>query len=277
MGAKTSLYEAAKLAREAKFDGMDLDIQETAGLINEKSIDHVRKAFRDNDLRFGGWNLPTRWKEDEDIFQEDLKQLSSQASLAKRLGCRRSTTWITSYSDERPFKENLEWHKNRIKPIADVLKKYDCSLALEFVGTKTFRMGHKYEFVHNLEGTLELLDGIAENNVGLLLDSWHWYVSDGTLDELRQLSTKQVFYVHLNDAPKNISRDKQVDLVRCLPGETGVIDLVGFLHCFRDMGYDGPVTPEPLGSEKLRGLDASRAIHMVGEAMNTVWKKAKLN
>ena len=33
--------------------------------------------------------------------------------------------------------------------------------------------------------------------------------------------------------------------MRRLPGATGVIDIAGFLQTLREIGYDGPVTPEP--------------------------------
>jgi sugar phosphate isomerase/epimerase len=276
IGAKTSLNRLAKQARSANFDGMDIDVTETADLVSEKSIHYVKRTFEENGLRFGGWYLPIRWKEEERSFQEDLEQLSRQSLKAKELGCNRATSWISSYSDELPYEKNLEWHRNRLTRIAEVLKKNNCSLAVEFVGTKTFRAGHKYEFIHNLEGILELLEAIKMKNVGLLMDSWHWYVSGGRLEDLKQLSTKEVFYVHVNDAPRNVQRDKQIDLVRCLPGETGVIDLVGFLHWLEDIDYEGPVTPEPF-SEKLKDLNASEAIRVVGKALDNVWKKAELD
>jgi sugar phosphate isomerase/epimerase len=276
IGAKTSLDRLTKQARGANFDGMDIDVIEAADLISKKSIHYVKKTFEENGLRFGGWYLPTRWKEEERCFHEDLEQLSRQSLLAKKLGCTRATTWISPYSDELSYEKNLEWHRNRLIRIAEALKKNDCSLALEFVGTKTYRTGHKYEFIHNLEGILELLEAVKMKNVGLLMDSWHWYVSGGRLQDLKQLSTKEVFYVHVNDAPRNVQRDEQIDLVRCLPGETGVIDLVSFLHWLENINYEGPVTPEPF-SKKLKDLNASEAIRVVGEALDQVWKKAELD
>ena len=86
-------------------------------------------------------------------------------------------------------------------------------------------------------------------NVGLLLDCWHWYTSGGTLDELGRLEPERVVYVHVNDAPTGIPVDEQVDNVRALPGETGVIPIAPFLGALREIGYDGPVVPEPFKRE----------------------------
>jgi sugar phosphate isomerase/epimerase len=39
---------------------------------------------------------------------------------------------------------------------------------------------------------------------------------------------------------------ERVDTLKvALPMETGVIDLVGFMRALWEMGYDGPVMPEP--------------------------------
>jgi len=53
-------------------------------------------------------------------------------------------------------------------------------------------------------------------------------------------------------APINQLGDRkgvQVDSVRALPGETGVIDIAGFLQALHAIGYSGPVTPEPFKKE----------------------------
>ena len=277
VGFQATLYEAAKLAKAAEFQGMDININEVAGLINKKSLEHVKNIFANADLQCGGWELPLRWKkDDETTFQANLEQLHTLASIGQQLGCLRVFTWVQPYSDTRPFKENFDWHVARLQPIARILEKYDCFLALEFVGTETFRVNHKHEFIHTMEGILQLCDFIGAGNVGLLLDSWHWHTSHSRVDDLEQLSGKSVIYVHVNDAPRNISPEKLIDTVRCLPGETGVIDLVSFLRTLKEIGYDGPVTPEPF-SKKLQQMPVSKAVQIVGRALDRVWQAARLD
>lgn len=276
IGVRTPLYEAAKLAKAADFRGMDIDINEVASLVKTKSFGHVKNILANASLRFGGWELPLRWKEeDEAVFQADLVQLPGLASVGWQLGCVRVFTWVLPYSDKRPFKENFDWHVTRLQSIAETLKDHGCRLGLEFVGTKSFRAHHKYEFIYTMEGMLELCDSIGTGNVGLLLDSWHWYTSHGTVDDLKQLTAKEVVYVHINDAPPDIPHDEQIDTVRCLPGETGVINLVSFLVSLREIDYDGPVTPEPF-SKKLKEMPVSKAVQTVGKALNRVWQAAGL-
>src|ERR1700733_8120886 len=54
------------------------------------------------------------------------------------------------------------------------------------------------------------------------------------------LSASQVVYVHVNDAPRGSTVERQLDGVRLLPGGSGVIDLTGFLGAPEAIGYDGP-------------------------------------
>ena len=70
--------------------------------------------------------------------------------------------------------------------------------------------------------------------------------------------------------------EEQIDNVRCLPGETGVIDLAGFLRALREIGYDGPVTPEPF-SRKLKEMTAVEAVKLTGKHLCEVWEKAGIS
>jgi len=126
-----------------------------------------------------------------------------------------------------------------------------------------------------MDAMLALGAAIGTGNVGLLLDAWHWYTAHATLDDLKQLAKEDVVYIHINDAPAGIAVDDQIDNVRCLPGETGVIPLVEFLRILDGIGCDAPVTPEPF-SQKVRGLPPLEAAKMTAEALDKVWQEAGL-
>jgi sugar phosphate isomerase/epimerase len=110
----------------------------------------------------------------------------------------------------------------------------------------------------------------------VLLDSWHLYTSGGTLADLERLTNEDVVVVHVNDAPAEIARDEQIDTVRMLPMETGVIDLVGFMHALRAMGYDGPVMPEPFSQRinDLAATDPDSAAREAARSMDALWGAA---
>lgn len=270
IGVQATLERTLKLAHDAGFEGVDLPLGEAERLSTEHSVSYVASLYERFSMRVGGCGLPFNWLKEDD-YELGLKELAKWANLASELGCKRFITWVPSFSDERPYDDNFKWHVERFKPIADILGEHDCRLGLEFLGTKTLRIGHKYEFIHTIDEMLRLCEAIGRDNVGLLLDSWHWWTSGGTVEDIRKLSNRQVVYVHVNDAPAGIPVDKQIDNVRCLPGESGVIDLIGFLRALREIGYDGPVTPEPF-SKALTELPDEEAIRVTATALNKVWE-----
>jgi len=271
IGIGGSMPEMIALAKETGFGGVDLDVGEAMRRAAETSWDAVRALFADAGVRPGGFGLPVEFRQDEATFETSLKELPKIAEAAAKLECYRCPTWLLPCSDGLPFDENFAQHARRLRACAQILKDHGCWLGLEFVGPKTSRQGHQYEFIYTLPGMIELADAIGTGNVGLLLDCWHWYTSHGTIEQITSLRAGQVVYVHVNDAPAGIAVDEQVDNVRRLPGDTGVIDIGGFLKALQQIGFDGPITPEPFIPE-LAAMPAAEAARVTAKAMDRIWK-----
>ena len=261
MGLKVSnLQEAIDAAQAAGFEGVEFSAAEVANLIERQGASHVSAMFADAGLKPAGWGLPTDWRGDESNWRAGLVELPRLASAAQVIGCGRTVTWIMPCSNDRPLDENRRFHIERFTPITRILADHGCSLGLEFIGPKTLRDSQKYPFIHTMEEMLEMGAEIGPN-VGLLLDCFHWHTSGGTTDDIRDLCTpKNVVYVHVNDAAYGVSVDEQIDNKRALPGATGVVDIRGFLMTLEQIGYDGPVTPEPFGSPATWAKDSLDAM-----------------
>jgi len=267
-----SQREACRLAALGDFAGCDVHAAEAVALAAEKSPDVLAGLFSSCGVRPGGVGLPGDWRGTDEAFAEALKTIEATAAVCAAIGATRFYTWIMPVSETLPFKENFAFHAARLKPVAEILAKHGCRIGLEFVGTPSIRKGKPHEFIYTLGGMMELCRALGTGNAGLLLDCWHWYTSGGSPEEIRGLKKDDVVYVHVNDAPK-LPLDEQQDNRRTLPGETGVIDIAGFLRALRDIGYDGPVTPEPF-SEKVKGLPAELATRLTGGTLAKVWKIA---
>jgi sugar phosphate isomerase/epimerase len=243
-----NLEEAIELAAVAGFEGVEVNIAEVADLVEARGAEAVRGLFAAKGVRPAGWSMPVEWRGDDAAWRAGLESLPRWAAAAKAIDCTRTTTWVLPCSDDRPFDENRRFHLERFRPIAEALAAHGCRFGLEFIGTKTLRDSRKYPFIHTMEEMLELCQEVGPN-VGLLLDSWHWYTSGGTTDDIRDLLTDEnTVYVHVNDAPPGRSIDEQIDNQRALPGATGVIDIRGFLMTLDQIGYTGPVVAEPFGN-----------------------------
>lgn len=274
-----SLAETIDLARETGFDSISFDVWEAAHLAanHEHDFDDVDQLFRRSGVRPGPWSVPVAWRDGENR-DEELRVLPGLAAFARRLGSNRATSGFRPGSDERAFDENLAWHVERLRPVAEALASEGCVLGLEFIGPKTFRAPFRHEFISTLEGTMELAERIGTGNVGVLLDAWHLYTSGGDNADIAKLRGEDVVVVHVNDAPPDVPVDEQIDNVRALPLETGVIDLVGFMRALKDIGFDGPVMPEPF-SQRIEGLaakDPMAAARETARSMDALWQAAGL-
>ena len=272
-----SLSEAIALARDAGFAGLAFDSRAAARAVAEQGLAAVQDQFARAGVKPALWNLPVAWRDDS-RWEADLRELPRLAATARKLGATRTTTYMPSGSDERAFLENFDWHVSRLRPIAEILRDEGCRFGIEFIGPRTFRAAFRHEFISTLDGLKELIAAIDTDNVGVLLDSWHLYTSGGAIVELMHLTNQDVVVVHVNDAPAGIARDEQIDTVRALPLETGVIDLVGFMRALREMEYDGPVMPEPF-SQRLNDLaatDPEAAAREAARSMDALWRAAGL-
>lgn len=52
-----------------------------------------------------------------------------------------------------------------------------------------------------MAGAKQLIAAIGAKNLGLVLDSWHWYTAHETAADLETLTNDQIVAVDLNDAP----------------------------------------------------------------------------
>jgi len=266
-----SLDQAIAAAREGRFEGLEIH----APQIIELPPGVARRQIEAAGLKAAGFGLPINFRDDAESFEEEMKLLPGMVRAAAGVGATRCFTWIMPCCDKRTRDENYAFHVERLKPVARVLGDNGCRFGLEFIGPATLRKSRKFPFIHTMDEMLGLARDVGPN-VGMLVDSYHWYTSHASIADLQRLTNEQVVYVHVNDAPVGVAIDEQLDNIRALPAETGVIDIRGFLTALAAIGYDGPVVPEPF-SRRLTELpsDAARA-REAGESMERIFSMAKL-
>jgi sugar phosphate isomerase/epimerase len=270
-----TIPDAIDMARTAGFDAITFEIREAASLADQHGFKYLHELFSTKQVLPGSWNLPVSLREPEQ-YKADLAELPRLAALAVELGCSRVTTGIMPGSDERTYDENFTFYVEMLRPVAETLKAAGCRLGIEFIGPKTLRAQFKYEFIYSMAGMLELARSIGAGNVGLLLDIWHLYTAGESVDDIDALTADDVIVVHVNDAPAGVPRDEQIDNVRALPLETGLLDIVPFMTKLVAIGFDGPVMPEPFSQriDDLAASDPAAAVSETAKSMNKLWAAA---
>ena len=269
IGVKANQKQALEYAVQFGFDS----ITPSVGEFESQSAQEIRQwvsQMKAKGVRYGTSGLPVDFRRDENRFQQDLLRLPKRAAILQQLGVTRMATWILPGHKELTYLQNFAQHERRLREVAKIVKDHDIRLGLEFVGPRTSRARNRYPFICSQHGMMELVQAIDTGNMGLLLDSWHWYTSHGTVAELKQLSAKDIVHIHVNDAPAGIDVDQQVDHRRQLPVTSGVIDLKGFINALVTIGYDGPVECEPFDRE-LRQMEDTAALQKTADSLKRLW------
>jgi sugar phosphate isomerase/epimerase len=216
-------------ASEAGFPAIEYSVEPFAKVADEQSDEAAIELLTSRNLQLGSFMMPVEFRKDEATFQEQLKNLPRLAGLAHKLGTDRCCTWMLPSTDE-PVAEYTSRLIRRLRAVAQILGEQGIRFGVEWVGPKTMRTA-KHDFIHTMPGALEFIDAIGEDNTGLLFDSYHWFTSHGTVQDILNLTEKQVVLVHINDA-YDLPIDEHIDTQRLLPGE-GIIDLKGMLGALR--------------------------------------------
>lgn len=254
----------AAMAKAAGFEGIDPPVGEIQQAGSAAAADDVR---RKHGLKWGSFGLPVEFRKDEAAFERGIAALRTLAPLLAQVGVQRCSTWLLPGHNELDYAANFEQHRRRLAEAAKILADVNIRLGLEFVGPKTLADNFKHPFARTMPQMLDLCQAIGTPNMGLLLDSFHWYTSGATGDDmLKLLDNRRIVVVHVNDARPGRGPDQQIDNERALPADTGVIDLKTFIGCLRQLAYDGPLAAEPFMPE-LAKQPVERTLAQVRAAM----------
>lgn len=265
IGVGANQREAIRLAAQAGFESVAPSAGELAGMSDAERVQCV-ELLHEQRLVWGAAGLPVNFRQDEATFKRGLDNLKKPARALQAAGVSRVATWLSPSHGELTYLRNFKQHARRLREVAKVLGDYGHRFGLEYVGPKTSWSRAKYPFIHTMAETKELIAEIDQDNVGFLLDSWHWHTAGESKADLLTLTNQDVVACDLNDAPKGLDRDEQMDLQRELPVATGVIDVKTFLEALIEIGYDGPVRAEPF-NEELNALGNEAAVAATAAAM----------
>jgi sugar phosphate isomerase/epimerase len=269
LGLKAADFPTAvELAVKHGFDGIEPDVAYLKTLGGPAAIAEYADSVRARGLRWAPAGLPVNITGPAADFGTQLAALPATVDVLVAAGIPALGTWIRPMDAVLPYRRNWIRHVERMSLVAEILAGSDLKLGLEYIGPKTFWSTERYPFIHTLREAQELFADIGTGNVGVVLDTYHWYASGETADDLRTLAAGDIVAADVNDAPTGRAVDEQQDLDRRLPGSTGVIDLAGFTGVLHEIGYDGPVKVEPF-MKSLADRPIDEVLDEVGTGLRT--------
>lgn len=265
IGVSANQRQAIEYAAEHQFEAVACMAGELAGASDSERRD-LQARLESASLSWDAAGLPVDFRQDEDTFKRGLEDLKAQVQAMESVGATRMGTWIMPTHAHLSYRENFALHRDRLRQCADIAGERGVRLGLEYVGPKTLMARDKFSFIRTLKEVRELIAAIDRDNVGVVLDSFHWYCAEDSKEDLLALTDADVVTVDINDAREDLTRDEQVDNTRHLPLATGEIDLKTFMQALVTIGYTGPVRAEPF-NQALNDMDDSVALASTRDAL----------
>lgn len=122
-----------------------------------------------------------------------------------------------------------------LRELASIGERHGVGLAFEFLGRKDCS-------VQTLELADELVQKVNRRNIGLVIDSFQFYVGGSTIRMIDALDPKRLFILRLNDA-EDLPLDQLTDAQQLLPG-LGVFKLNEIVEACQRIGYDQAASVE---------------------------------
>lgn len=176
----------------------------------------------------------------EDITNRDaagrvdlLRELRQRVDMARTLGA--PSIVVVPGMQEGPIESRAV-----IADAVDVLLSMsdvagEVSLAFEFLGKPGC-------VVPTLDLAIEIVDRVDRDNVGLVIDTFHFHAGSSILSDVNRVPLDKLLVVHLNGC-EDLPKGELTDAHRLYPGE-GVTPIAPILERLHVRGYDGVASVE---------------------------------
>lgn len=237
---KTSMEDFLSGISKAGFEGVELRRDETFKYLENHTVRELGELLQKYNLKPISWNaieLFSLCAENE--FHKMLEYTERLMNIGREIGCDMIIA-VPSFLDfPGAIKEDdiIRRTVGRLKILRKLAHQNSFKLGFEPLGPPN-------NSVRKLDLAAKILQYAEEDSLaksGLIVDTFHFYVGENTLDDLKKVKDK-LWLIHVNDvASKNLENVSDAD--RVMPGE-GSFPLKDFAATLREIGYQGYVSVE---------------------------------
>ncbi len=199
-------------------------VEDLANFFNKSKL----KPFAFNALEF----ITFRDEAGYNKIKEDLVFL---CEIGEKINCRKIVVVPTFDVGDYTKAEIREESILRLNELADIAEKYGVKLAYEFVGYPNCS-------VNTFGQTYDIVSAVNRENVGMVLDCFHFHAMGSRIEDLRKADSSKIFIFHIDDSedlPVGALRDHK----RLWPGE-GAVDLNSIMKTLKEIGYSDMASVE---------------------------------
>jgi 2-keto-myo-inositol isomerase len=259
-GRGKRLEEIIEQSGLAGFAAVEIDQYHIADCLKRASINEIKQRLDNAGLQTASimaFNLAPF-----DKPEPELVQIRKGAEYARQLGASMLLVYCAAnLPDGVPLEEGRNLAAERTVLYADAVK--PIAIGLEPIGRTTVMGGPA--------AALDIMARAGRENVGIVMDTFHFYRSQVAEAEVRAIPRGRLLIVHVNDA-EGLPIDQLRDGNRLHVGQ-GVLPLIRDLRVLKDIGYDGFLSIE-IFREEYWQQPVDRVIREAKNSLDSLLTKA---
>lgn len=234
---KADLPTDIRAAAAAGFDYLEIWAAKLRKYLQTNKTADLKSLFAENGIKPLSINsIEHATLRDDAAYAQIKTECEELSAIAEAIGCpyivvvpgKLTPGGLSSY-------EVIEESVGVLRELASIGERHGVALAFEFLGQKDCS-------VQTLELADEIVVKVNRRNIGLVIDSFHFYAGGSTIKMIEAIDPKRLFIFHINDAEK-LPRQELTDAHRLLPG-LGILPLAEIISAFRKIGYDSNASVE---------------------------------
>jgi 2-keto-myo-inositol isomerase len=224
--------------------------------LQDHTLDELAEFFNTHHIKPLAFNALVFFNNrDEEGYQAIITEFKEMMETGKKLG--------VEYVVAVPLVTTDKFLKLDIKnscvdvltELSDIAKPYGIKIAVEFVG-------HPQCTVNTFGQAYDIVDAVGRDNVGLVLDCFHFHAMGSNWEDLENADASKIFILHIDDT-EDYPIGFLTDVDRLWPG-LGVIDLDNILSILQEKAFSGAISVELFRPEYYK-LEAEETIRIAKE------------
>jgi 2-keto-myo-inositol isomerase len=233
-GATTMRADLAtdlQAAKAAGFDYLEIWAAKLRAFLEQKSTSELKDLFTQSGLSPLSINSIEHITFRDQQAYESIKQECEELSrIAAAVGCPCIVVVPGRLPEDGASRDTVVAESVKVlSELCGIASVHGVSLAFEFLGQPDCS-------VPTLDLAAEIVQEVNRKDLGLVIDSFHFYAGGSTFEMIEALDPKLIQIFHINDA-EDLPRDQLEDRHRLLPG-LGILPLREMVAAFRRIGYD---------------------------------------
>jgi len=218
-------------AKAAGFDYVEIWAAKLRKFLSERSTAELKDLFAESGLEPLSINsIEHITFRDAHAYESIKRECEELSSIAAAVGCPCIVVVPGPLPKGGASRESVISESIKVlTELCDISAAHDVSLAFEFLGQTDCS-------VSTLDLAAEIVHEVNREDLGVVIDSFHFYAGNSTLEMIEVLDPKMIQIFHINDA-EDRPREQLEDRHRLLPG-LGILPLRQMISAFRKIGYD---------------------------------------